>query len=262
MACAGDELERSVRQSIGECARERQIRAIALAAGDDRRHRDRRGVDDGARGLPHQTRELGRAEPRDLLERLRTMFHRKLCDELAVQEASRHYARGERKPSRAPAQIRGEPVERCADDQPAEIDPLSDTQRDEGSEGQSAHLVSRAHEPGDLVDRRLEPAPVHGNEIRNDDVTAGECVDLRLPRPGPGADPVQEDERQLTGSDSPIRLPESEIALASPIRRASPWPSAIAVMLIAPPPRSVLSRRAGGSRALEAARENDNRLSV
>ena len=40
-------------------------------------------------------------------------------------------------------------------------------------------------------------------------------------------------------------LPASEIAVASPIRCASPWPSAIALVLIVPPPRSVLSAMCG-----------------
>ena len=84
--------------------------------------------------------------------------------------------------------------------------PLSDLQRDEGSEGQAAHIVSGPHERGDLVDRRLEAVPVRGNEVGSEHLLSCERVDLRLPGAGPGTDPVQEDERQATGSDSVIQM--------------------------------------------------------
>jgi hypothetical protein len=92
-----------------------------------------------------------------------------------------------------------------ADDQSAEIDSFGNPQSDEPAERQPAHLGAGLHELRNLVDRGLQSAPIDGHQIGRRHVPA-EHGDLELPRAGARPEPVQEDERQETGSDSVIQM--------------------------------------------------------
>ena len=204
MPGAGDDLQPRVRQLFGERAGQGQVRSVALSARDDHRDRDPLGVDDAACRLPHQPRELGRAERGDLLGGACAVRLRELGDELAVQEAARHDSGGQRERACAPPQTGRQTVEAGADDQPADSDALSHVQSNETAQREPADISAGRDEPGDLVDCGLEASAVRRDEVRRERVR--EDVELGLPRAGAGPDPVQEEERQETDSDSVIQM--------------------------------------------------------
>jgi hypothetical protein len=127
-----------------------------------------------------------------------------LGDELAVEEAGRHDPCRHRERAGAPPQASRQPVEAGADDQAADSDALSHVESDETAQREPTHIGADRDEPRYLVDGGPEASAVRRDEVRRPHIREG--IKLRLPRAGAGPDPVQEDERQETGSDSVIQM--------------------------------------------------------
>jgi hypothetical protein len=205
MACLRDDLEPCIRQLRRERLGEREVHPVAFAAGDDSWRADPTRVNDAARGLPHQARDLGRSQRSDLLQRCLAMRLGKLGDELAMQKAPRENPCGECEAARPPPETCRKTVERRTDDEPANVHSPRHPEGEQTTEGQPAHVVPGLHALHSLLDGGLEAAAVSGNQIRSQRSVA-ESLELRLPSAGAGSEPVQQDQRQETGSDSVIQM--------------------------------------------------------
>jgi len=126
MACVRNDLQPCIRQFRRERPSEREVRPVTFATRHNSGHADPARVDDAARGLPHHARELGRSQRSDLLQGGLAIRLGKLGDELTMQKAPRENPCGEREAARAAPEARRKTVERCADDESTDVQPLRD----------------------------------------------------------------------------------------------------------------------------------------